>query len=632
MHNSFENLLTKQDYLDLAADLCRPLLPCFTPNESTVHLPHRFRSNNHDDEEAIESFSRPLWGMVGLVKNGDYELGKTICTMIKNGTNPDSDTYWGKIEDYSQIIVEMPAIAFFLFANPELVSEEFNSSERSFLADWLQQISAGKVWNGNWHFFPLIVNAVLLELNLGGSKDAVDSHWQILDSHYLGSGWYGDGAASSRDYYVAWAYHFYSLLWMYIDSSMPDETQETIIHRAETFATSFKLFFDDDGEAVPFGRSLIYRFAQVAFWAAYKLNGLNGQSDALVKGIISRNINWWLNKDIFHADGTLNLGYAYGNHLITEPYNADGSPYWAFKVFVLLLIPEEDSFWSAPIGDVEKEDRETFIEEGRFFVAHNSGISNLYPCELASKASWPTTVATYQKFVYSTRFGFCIARGFEKMEYVGLDSTLAVSIDGFPWIVRHDAKEWQKVSDNVFSSTWKIGTNASIKTYLCIMGSWHIRVHQIKTDVPLIAADGGFSVSEALINADEDNTMVMASNATENLFAAAASLHGGGKASSYRPPANSNLLHPRVKVPYISRQFKSGDHLWINAFYGGSEEPEKTPTVDIKHDTILVALGDRITTFTIDAVKTSWFSRKFARQSRLFITGKYNWIVDDTFL
>ena len=346
-HNSFNNLLTKQDYLDLAEDLCRPLLPCFTPNESTVHLPHRFRSNNRDEEESVECFSRPLWGMAGLVKNRDHELGKTICRMIKNGINPDFDTYWGKLEDYSQIIVEMPAIAFFLYTNSNLMDSEFTSDERQLLSEWLSQINEVKVWNGNWHFFPLIVNAILIELGLGGNRGAIDSHWETIDGFYLGNGWYGDGAASQRDYYDAWAYHFYSLLWMYIDSSMPSATRETIIHRAETFATSFKLFFDDDGEAVPFGRSLIYRFAQVAFWAAYKLNGLNGQSDALVKGIISHNINWWLNKDIFHADGTLNLGYAYSNHLMTEPYNAEGSPYWAFKVFVLLLILLFVTFYGA---------------------------------------------------------------------------------------------------------------------------------------------------------------------------------------------------------------------------------------------------------------------------------------------
>ena len=610
-HNSFENLLTKQNYLDLAEDLCRPLLPCFTPNESTVHLPHRFRSNNHDDEEAIESFSRPLWGIAGLVKNGNHELGKTICTMIKNGINPDFNTYWGKLEDYSQIIVEMPAIAFFLYTNSNLLESEFSLYERQLLSEWLSQINEVKVWDNNWHFFPLMVNAVLLELNLGGSRDAIDSHWQVLDGYYLGNGWYRDGAASSRDYYVAWAYHFYSLLWMYIDSSMPDEIRESIIHRAETFAASFKLFFDGDGEAIPFGRSLIYRFAQVAFWSAYKLNGLKGQSDALVKGIISRNINWWLSKDIFNADGTLNLGYAYNNHLMTEPYNAEGSPYWAFKVFVLLLLPEEDSFWSAPAGGLGTEDKDAFIEKGHFFVSHNSGIASIYPYELASKAPWPIAVATYQKFVYSTRFGFCIARGFEKMEFVGADSSLAVAIDGFPWIVRHGAEEWRKISDNVFSSVWNIGPNTCIKTYLCIMGSWHIRIHQIRTGAPLMAADCGFSVPEPFINASEDNTMVMVSNVTEKLFSVAASLYGGGKASSYRPPANSNLLYPRTRVPYISKKFGSGSYLWANAFYGGSKEYKEIPFVTIGQNTIEITVGDKTTSLKMES------SRKYAFRSNL---------------
>ena len=99
-HNSFNDLFTKQDYLDLAEKLCRPLLTYFNPNESTVHLPHRFRSNNHDDEEAIESFSRPLWGMVGLVKNGDYDALRTTiipATKMLENIKIDNSKYSKRI-------------------------------------------------------------------------------------------------------------------------------------------------------------------------------------------------------------------------------------------------------------------------------------------------------------------------------------------------------------------------------------------------------------------------------------------------------------------------------------------------------------------------------------------------------
>ena len=38
--------------------------------------------------------------------------------------------------------------------------------------------------------------------------------------------------------------------------------------RAKTFSESFIYWFDDEGKALPFGRSLTYRFAQAAFFSA----------------------------------------------------------------------------------------------------------------------------------------------------------------------------------------------------------------------------------------------------------------------------------------------------------------------------------------------------------------------------
>ena len=39
--------------------------------------------------------------------------------------------------------------------------------------------------------------------------------------------------------------------------------------RARIFAGDFICWFDADGAALPYGRSLSYRFGEAAFWAAY---------------------------------------------------------------------------------------------------------------------------------------------------------------------------------------------------------------------------------------------------------------------------------------------------------------------------------------------------------------------------
>lgn len=88
-----------------------------------------------------------------------------------------------------------------------------------------------------------------------------------------------------------------------------------------------------DGASVPFGRSLTYRFAMVAFWSAVAFAGLDVFSPGVVKGIILRHLRWWQQQSIFDREGILTLGFAYPNLVMCEDYNSPGSPYWALKVF-----------------------------------------------------------------------------------------------------------------------------------------------------------------------------------------------------------------------------------------------------------------------------------------------------------
>lgn len=69
---------------------------------------------------------------------------------------------------------------------------------------------------------------------------------------------------------------------------------------------------------IPFGRSLIYRFACSAFFAALALAKVPDMPEPLnspgaVKGFLLRHMRWWAgnSSDIFHVDGTLNFGWVY---------------------------------------------------------------------------------------------------------------------------------------------------------------------------------------------------------------------------------------------------------------------------------------------------------------------------------
>lgn len=79
------------------------------------------------------------------------------------------------------------------------------------------------------------------------------------------------------------------------------------------FAKDFIHWFAPDGSALPYGRSLAYRFGQAAFWSAYVFAGCKGISLGVVKGILSRHLEWWSAQQITDRDGVLTVGYAYPN-------------------------------------------------------------------------------------------------------------------------------------------------------------------------------------------------------------------------------------------------------------------------------------------------------------------------------
>ena len=62
-----------------------------------------------------------------------------------------------------------------------------------------------------------------------------------------------------KDYYVSFGIHFYCLLYArFMEKEDPEHTA-LFKERSKTFSESFIYWFDDEGKALPFGRSLTYR-------------------------------------------------------------------------------------------------------------------------------------------------------------------------------------------------------------------------------------------------------------------------------------------------------------------------------------------------------------------------------------
>jgi hypothetical protein len=209
----------------------------------------------------------------------------------------------------------------------------FSARERDNLHRWLNQISDAQMPDSNWNYFAILVQLGFKRAGLPWDREAIERRFNLMEAYYLGDGWYSDGPGRPKDYYISMAFHFYGLIYATLNGEDDPGRAACLRERAALFARDFIYMSASGGESVPFGRSLTYRFAMVAFWSAVAFAGLNTFSPGVVKGLILRHLRWWLRQPIFDRDGILTLGFAYPNLAMCEDYNSPGSPYWALKVF-----------------------------------------------------------------------------------------------------------------------------------------------------------------------------------------------------------------------------------------------------------------------------------------------------------
>ena len=246
----------------------------------------------------VEAFARPLWGLVPFWAGGgeNETFEKLYITGITSGADKKNDGYWGDCHDKDQRFVEMAAFAYGLIFAPEKVWEPLKSTAKNNFEKWLYSINDKEVCDSNWTFFRVLVNVALKKVGRKYSQEQLDKDIARIDEFYLGNGWYIDGLHGQKDYYIGFAFHFYGLIYAVAMEDDDKERSDIYKERATEFAKTFIYWFDEDGEALPYGRSLTYRFAQAAFWGACILAGIrpfslvsrrNGKSVAYPAGTIT---------------------------------------------------------------------------------------------------------------------------------------------------------------------------------------------------------------------------------------------------------------------------------------------------------------------------------------------------------
>ncbi len=558
-----DNLKTKADFTSMLFDILNPLKPFYSPQKAKLLLGHT-SCGYEDSTVPMEAFARPLWGLAPYWAGGgsDAEFEEIYQKGLAAGSDPNGEEYWLKCRDFDQKFVEMAAIAYAILMAPDKVWDPLSEKEKDHLTAWLDEINHYECSYNNWQFFCILVNVALKSQGRPYSQERIDLGLKRIDSYYVGDGWYYDGGNGQKDYYIAFAIHFYSIIYtMFMEDADPEHCA-IFRQRAREFAQQFIYWFDEDGSSIPYGRSQTYRFAQVSFFSICAAAKLEVLPLPVMKGIIARHLVSWLNRPIFDNAGILTIGYGYPHQIMSEEYNGPGSPYWSMKSFAFMALPEDDPFWKAEAAPLPKLDAVKTLPCADMVVQRIGGHVTAYVPGRVLPHAFVNMEEKYSKFAYSTQFGFSVPRSQKEMREAAPDSTLAFVMDDYVFVKRRTLDF--SIHGATLEITWTPLEGITVKTTVEPTEHGHRRIHEITSRYACQAYDCGFAVASdsvrECVKTEEEN---MAEVRNEDGFCAVKAVETPGKGCVLDAIPNSNVLRTKTAIPMVGYQIPEGTSRFV---------------------------------------------------------------------
>ena len=581
---------TRADFQRALIELCEPFADAVSFERQLDALCGQPSAHYGPRVARLELVARLLWGLAPLAAGGgEYRGWPQIRAAIAAGTDADHPQYWGRPADRDQRIVESAGLGFGLALCPEQLWEPLDADQRANLSGWLREAAHCRTYDNNWLLFATVVGLGLGRVGEPLEPSIAEQAFERVEAFYLGDGWYSDGEPGTAvDHYGAWALHYYSLINARLGARAP-----TARERARSFAPRYLDWFAADGAGLAFGRSLTYRFAQAAFFGAMAFADEPGPGGwGVLRGAWARNLRWWGRQPILNGDGTLSIGYAYPNLQMSESYNSTASPYWAFKAFLPLALPDSHPFWTNAEEPLQREEPDA-DRGGRVhaqpqphphphphagMVLSRDRAGHAVALAAAPGAPWSRhrhAEAKYAKFAYSTAFGFAVPTSPVGLKAAAVDSMLGLSEDGEYWRTRRDFVGESFVADETVHARWRPWPDVEIETLLTFAGDWHIREHCITTERPLHTAEGAFCVpldeqasasAGTSVREAEWSALVISRDRASGIR----DLTETRRAAVLKPDPTSHLLWQRTLLPVLRGTLEPGEHRLITAVFADS--------------------------------------------------------------
>lgn len=424
-----ETGMTKQHWKDAALYLLQGAFGYIHSLEDPMKFPKQEGKSYPQDEakvptEKLEGLCRTLFVAAPLLKENpsltinNIKVADYYRYQITKLTDPQSASYIvprSKNGGPSQNLVEFGALSISLLVNSEVLWDPLTQQQKDALAKTMLSYGDGPTIGSNWKFFNIFVLSFFKEKGYAVNEKLLVEYLDKSLLDYRGNGWYNDSPA--YDYYSMWAFQMYGMIWSeYFGKANYPEYASKFKNNFADLKNNYPYLFSQNGEMIMWGRSISYRTGAVVPFPLMGFEGDTTTNYGWMRRIASGVIKQFFTHPDFMKDNVPTLGFYGAFEPSVQVYSCRGSVYWMGKIFLGLLVPDDNPFWTA------KENEGAWKTEFKKNKVYNKfqGVSEIlitdYPnigasevrawCNAKVKDDWQKFRSTenYNRLSYSSAF------------------------------------------------------------------------------------------------------------------------------------------------------------------------------------------------------------------------------------
>jgi hypothetical protein len=337
--------LTRESWAATADRMLLSLRPFASADHARIDLPGP-PSAYGPDSDSLEAFARSFL-LAAIRLHGDqgndaHNVAEWYADGLRAGVRS-----WPRPDQLGQAKVEACSIALGLHLSRPWLWDLLSDQDREQIVAWLATVVGEEYPPINWVWFQIVVETFLKSVDGPWSADDIQSGLAVHESLYRDHGWYADGPERAFDHYNGWALHVYPLLWATMDPSLADpDLVAAWRERLSQYVRTAVHLIGSNGSPLVQGRSLTYRFAAAAPLWMGAITGATDVAPGQLRRAASGVLAHFLDHGVPDEGGLLNLGW-YGEWpRIAQSYSGPGSPYWAVKGMLGLMLPADHPVWT----------------------------------------------------------------------------------------------------------------------------------------------------------------------------------------------------------------------------------------------------------------------------------------------